>query len=177
MGSGLGPGWRDAGGGEVSLAAFPTGVDRSARVVADGKTPARTCRAIGAGARAVEVDVFLEPLVPLAARVVVNDAAGGAVMTIELSRSRTVVSIGAEVNEGAGVTPAKWLHVEMRSADGGVAWEVSERDGGSEPSAQGRTEGIATEGLTEICLEVEAIPGGTAYYDNLAVEWTNGEGG
>ena len=57
----LGPGWRVVGGGEVSLAAFPTGVEPGARLVADGTTPAKAPRTLDAGARAVEIDVFLDP--------------------------------------------------------------------------------------------------------------------
>jgi hypothetical protein len=176
MGSGLGPGWREAGGGEVVVAAFPTGVDRSARLVADGTAPARTCRTFDAGARAVAVDVFLDPPAPVAARLELADAADGPVIAMDLSESRSVVSIASDVVEGAGVQLANWIHVEMRSEDGGVAWEVTQENGPG-PSLQGRSEGRTTEVLTKICLGVEASAGGAAHYDNLAIIWTIGEGG
>jgi len=171
MGSGLGAGWRDAGGGEVSVAAFPTGVDRSARLVADGATPAITCRTFEAGALAIQVDVFLDPRVPVAARVELTNAAAGARVAIDLSEARTVVSIAGEVVEAAGVQPGQWMHVELRSEDGGAAWQVNQR---GVLLAQGRSEGRALEDVTEICLGAEARAGGTAHYDNLAIRWTSG---
>jgi hypothetical protein len=177
MGSGLGADWRDAGGGEVSLAAFPTGVDRSARLVADGSTPAKTCRRFEVDVRGIEIDVFLDPLVPVAARVELTDAAEVTVIAIELSESRSVVSTAADVVEGAGVTPARWIHVAIRSEDGGVDWEVTEKGGRSEPAVQGRSDGRATDELTQVCLGVDAIAGGTAHYDNVAIRWTGSEGG
>jgi hypothetical protein len=177
MDSGLGPGWRDAGGGDVVLAAFPTGVDRSARLVADGTTPVETCRSFDAGARVVAVDVFLDPLVPVVARVELTDNAGSPIIAIDLSESRTVVSAPADVVEEAGLQLATWTHVEMRSEDGGTAWEITQEDDGAGPSVQGRTEGRTTEALKEICLGVEATEGGEAHYDNVTIQWTSGEGG
>jgi hypothetical protein len=177
MGSGLGPGWRDAGGGEVNLAAFPTGVDRSARLVADGTTPTKACRTLDAGARAVEIDVFLDPPVPVAGRVELTDAADGPVIAIELSESRTLVSTAADVVEAAGVQLATWVHVEVRWDDGGMAWEVTQEANASGPPVHGRSEARTTEGFTEICLGVEAAEGGAAHYDNLAIQWTSSEGG
>jgi hypothetical protein len=177
MGSGLGPGWREAGGGNVILAAFPTGVDRSARLVADGTTPLETCRSFDAGVRVVAIDVFLDPLIPVAARVELTDPADSPIIAIDLSESRTVVSTPADVVEEAGLQLATWTHVEMRSENGGMAWKVTQEENGAGPSVQGRTEGRTTEGLTEICLGIEASKGGGAHYDNLTIQWTSGEGG
>ena len=177
MGTGLGPGWRESEEGAVSLAAFPTGVDRSARLVADGATPARTCRTVDPGVRAVEVDVFLDPPGPVEARVELTDAVSGQVVATDLSESRTVVSIADQMAEGAGVQLASWIHVELRSEDSGIAWVITQAPNGPGPSVQRRSLAGSTERLTEVCLEVEATAGGTAYYDNLVIQWTSGKGG
>ena len=177
MGSGLGPGWRDAGEGEIGLAAFPTGVDRSARLIADGTTPVRTCRTFDAGARAVAIDVFLDRLVPAVARVELSGSPDAAIVAIDLSESTTTVSIAGDVIKEEGIQPASWAHVEIRSDGGGVAWQITQGTNDPGRSVQGRTSGPTTEGLTEVCLGVEATAGGRAHYDNLTIQRTSSDGG
>ena len=78
--------------------------------------------------------------------------------------------------EAAGVELATWVHVEVRWDDGGMAWEVTQEASASGPPVHGRS-GPHDRRIHGDLSRVEAAEGGAAHYDNLAIQWTSGEGG
>ena len=173
MGSGIGEGWAGSDGGEVTLVAFPTGVDRSARLVAREGQPTTTCRPIKRGVRKIGFDLILDADIPAGAVVELRDRTSDPVLTLLVSETRTVVSIAERVVERRGVKPARWYRIEVVDREPGVKWQLELRDGKAARPVEAVIDDVTLGNVSEICLKADGPDGGAVNYDNLAITTTN----
>jgi hypothetical protein len=174
MGEGVGGGWLQAPGSDaaVAVAAFPTAVDRSARLVVTDDVNIETCRLVDpplAEASRFSLEVFLDSQMPAAAIVELRDPAGDQILTLNLAVSRARLSgqPGQIVTETTGLDPGRWYSVEVVT-DGTRAWLVV----ALEPPGSVVETPLAPPVLGpvgEICLGAHGPPDSAVNFDNLAL--------
>ncbi|MBA2632965.1 MAG: hypothetical protein H0U86_08220 [Chloroflexi bacterium] len=176
MGGGIGDGWvRSIGRDEaVEVAAYPTSVDRSARLVVTDGAPVAICRSVRPTLTEVHrfsADLILDPEVPATGIIELNDAAGETVLRLNLARARTRLSSGpSPLGEAGGLNPGQWYHIDvLLDGEGGSRWRMAQLDGLPATSVEVPFEATLLASVGEICLGAEGPRGAAVNYDNLVI--------
>ncbi len=169
MNSGLGAEWAAPGGDDAAgVAPVPNAVNRSARLVTSGSSPAEACTDLAAatGGLTVTVDVML------------SGGAARADMSLDAATGRLTASYGAERStlsgagmaalELGGITPGEWYRSVISLSPGGE-WELTPLEG--DPVEQQAPIGNATDigPPRRICIGVDGAAGASAHFDNLTI--------
>jgi hypothetical protein len=169
MNSGLGAGWAATGGDDAAgVAPVPNAVNRSARLVTSGTSPAEACTDLAAvtGGLTVTVDVMLSggP-----ARADISLDAGTGRLTVSYGAERSTLSgAGMAALELDGITPGEWYRSVISLSPGGE-WELRPLEG--DPVEQRAPIGDPTDigHPGRICIGVEGAAGASAHFDNLTI--------
>ena len=175
MGGGIGTGWLQSSGVEeaVGVAAYPTSVDRSARLAVNDGAPPETCRSLEpplAQVHRLSLEVILDEEMPATATIELRDAAGDALLTLNLAESEAMLSSAAgDLNsEAGGLEPGQRYAIEVVTDEAGAFWRVVPRlplGSGVEMPVEWPSPGS----VHEICLGAAGPPDAAVYYDNLAI--------
>ena len=181
MGSGIGAEWRQTAGeaAAVALAAFPTGVNRSARLGSIGGAGAEACLSLPSTTLRVTrliVDVLL-PEEPVTAVVSVGDATGDLELRMGLSTSGSAVGDGTRgvLAEGDVLEAGAWYRAEIAADGQRMIWRVAALGGPSEPVFERAFDTGPLEAVGEVCMSVSNEAAGEVHFDNLTIV-TNEEG-
>lgn len=158
----------------MAVAAFPTAVDRSARLaVKDGAAP-ETCRSIEptlANVHRLSLEVILDTKTPATATIELRDAVGDSLLTFELAESHVVLSNGTGdlLSEFGGLEPGQWHSVEVGIDEASHFWRVAPLDPVLGPGVEAPFEWSFLGSVGGICLGANGLPNAAVHYDNLAV--------
>lgn len=175
MSNGIGEGWVQSTGGDaaVAVAAYPTAVDRSARLVVTQDANLETCRSVDppvAEVHRFSVDVVLDQQMPAKARIGLRNAAGDPLLTVDLAETQAALSTsgGERVTMAEGLEPGAWYSIEI-VGDRVLEWRVRPRDGPSGSGVEMPVEWFPLRSVGEICLGADGPPDAAVNYDNLVI--------
>lgn len=175
MGGGIGEGWVQSNGNDaaVAVAANPSAVDRSARLVAAQDATLETCWSVDppmAQVHRFRMDVVLDPEMPATASIGLRDAAGDSLLRVDLAETQVALSSsgGESVTMAEGLEPGTWYSVEV-VGDRVLALRVRPRDGPSVSGVEMPTEWGSLHPVGEICLGADGPPDAAVNYDNLVI--------
>ena len=180
MGSGIGAEWGQTVGEAdgTAIAAYPTAVDRSARleIIGDDRL-VETCRPVETQMSALKqlhVDVLLSS--PTVTAVVSLGAVppGETSLRISLSTSGTAVTDGRTglLAEGEGLDIGRWYRAEIAIESDGVVWRLMALEGAMVSVVE---TGVETDVLATgfaVCLAVSGEPEDAVYFDDLTITAT-----
>lgn len=172
MGGGIGEKWiGSAGIGDaVSIAAFPTPIDRSASLAVTYEARPEACHALDPpidDVNHVAIDAILDGEDPAEGTVELRDAADETVMVLGLAASSATLLIGSgPVVEAPGLEPGHWYSMEVL-ADG--AWRVLLRDDPDGAVTEAPVGAPTLGSVAEVCLRADGPPGAAVNYDNLLI--------
>ena len=176
MGGGIGEGWVQSIGRDeaVEVAAHPTSVDRSARLVVTDGAPVAICRSVRptlTEVRRFSADMILDPEVPATGIIELSDAAGDAVLRLNLARARTRLSSGPSLlGEAGGLDPGHRYHIDvLLGGGGGSRWRMAQLNGLPAQGVEVPFEATLLASVGEICLGAEGPRGAAVNYDNLVI--------
>ena len=175
MGNGIGEGWVRSNGSEVgvAVAAYPTAVDRSVRLVVTENGSPETCRTVNppmAEVRRFSVEVILDPKVPAGAMIELRDAAGEPLLTLDLGEAQVVLSRngGESVTMAEGLRPGGWYGIEV-VGDRVAKWRVRPLDDPSGSGVEMPVEWSSLDAVGEICLGADGPLDSALNYNNLVM--------
>lgn len=178
MGHGIGDDWSQTSGATaaVELAAYPTAVNRSARLTVVGGEPVEACRDLEEinGSAQVSLDVRLAPHASASAEIRLLDAERSLLLSIVLAPQVTAVTgPDGPAGETAGLEPGGWYRVEVMGGSDELVVQVSQRGGATigNPVAA-----PASSSIGMVCLAASGESGAAVNYDNLAVASSSEEG-
>lgn len=173
MGQGLGMGWvQTAGGaGAVSLAPFPTAVNRSARLQNVGAAGAEACRPVAEATvhvTGLAVDVVLEDET-MTALVIGRNAAGSPALLVSLGTSGSTFTgaNGDVLARGSGLAAGEWVRTEITALGEQTRWMADGELSGGIADRTMDVSALAT--VEQVCLAVTTNWAGTAHFDNLTI--------
>ncbi len=174
MGNGIGDGWVQSKGSDsaVAVAAYPTAVDRSARLLVTKDGSAETCRSLDppmAEVQRVSVEVILDRKVPALATIELRDAAGESLLTLNLGEAQAALSRsgGESVTMAEGLRPGGWYGIEVVGDRG--EWRVRPLDDPSGSGVEMPVEWSSLDAVGEICLGADGPLDSAVNYDNLVM--------
>lgn len=175
MGGGIGSDWRQTAGlpGSIELAAYPTAIDRSVRMVAIAGGRAEAClvaTGLSTSSTAIAVDVRLAPGdAPASAELTVLAPDEAAALRVVVEGESTAAEPGTTgVLTAVGVEAGTWYRLEIRPGPDGPRLEVAVREAGSQATDQAIEAPWPAE-LGGICLAVRGEPGAAINYDNVSI--------
>lgn len=174
MGSGIGADWRMIAGGvnAVAVAAFPTAVDRSARLETIAGDRVETCLPLQPASHLtrLSVDVLLtEPTATAAVSVTL--ASGSPVLDMSLGTSAITVTDGGRrvLAESDGLEAGGWYRA-------GIVWNgeqtivrVTPVDGTPEAVYESPVEPHAVDTVGEVCLAASGESEDAVHFDDLTI--------
>jgi len=180
MGSGIGPEWRQTAGREnaVAVAAFPTAVNRSARLETLGGDQVETCQSLDppiSNLHLLSVDVLL-PTDTATAVVSVGVGPGRPALRIDLATSGSTLTDGDThvLADGEGVKARSWYRVEIPVEGTTTLWRVTPLDGSLVPLLESEVGTRALDSVGEVCLAASGASQDAVHFDNLRMSPSEG---
>jgi hypothetical protein len=172
MDLGIGAAWRSIGGADaVALAAFPTAVNRSARLQNANGSGAEACQSVPASRGRLTrlvADVVVSEA-PATASIIARWAGGGEVRAnLGTSESSMVIGGATVVAHEPGVAIAQWYQVAIAFDEARTRWRV-EGGAGSAPLIERSIDINALQTVDEVCVAISDDSTGQVHFDNITI--------